>query len=143
MRIAIFSMVFLTLIFFFWKNLIIPKSIGIYKSDLQACPNSPNCVSSQSKDAKHYIPPLPYTSENSLHRIKTYLQGHYNADVVEETSTYLHIVITSKIFRFKDDLEFLVDQKNRVVQVRSASRIGYSDLNVNRKRIEKMQRELN
>ena len=141
MRIAIFSMISLIIIFFFWKNLMIPKSTGIKNGKLYECPNSPNCVSSQAKDAKHYIDPLPYTSE-SLNEIKTYLKEHYNTDVVEETPTYLHVVITTKILRFKDDLEFLVDRKNQVIHVRSASRVGYSDMNVNRKRIEKMKREL-
>ena len=143
MRITIFSMVFLAFILFFWKNLVIPKSTGIYKGNLHACPNSPNCVSSQSKDTKHYVKPLVNASENSLYEIKTYLIKHYKTDIVEETPIYLHVVITSKIFKFKDDLEFLLDQKNRVIQIRSASRIGYSDMNVNRKRIEKMQRVIN
>lgn len=54
-------------------------------------------------------------------------------------SDYLHAVFTSRIFRFKDDLELRMDRENRIIHLRSASRTGYSDFGVNRKRAEQFR----
>jgi uncharacterized protein (DUF1499 family) len=59
--------------------------------------------------------------------------------VVAATPTYLHAEARSLIFRFVDDVEFLIDPGQRRIQVRSASRIGYSDFGVNRRRVERIR----
>jgi uncharacterized protein (DUF1499 family) len=51
----------------------------------------------------------------------------------------LWATFTSKVFRFVDDVELRLDPQNNCIQVRSASRIGYSDLGVNRQRIDKLR----
>ena len=56
--------------------------------------------------------------------------------VVTATGTYLHAEFRSAVFRFVDDVEFHADEAAGVIQVRSGSRIGFSDLGVNRRRIE-------
>jgi len=58
------------------------------------------------------------------------------ARVVTEDGCYIHVEFTSFVFRFVDDAEFLLDEAVKTIHVRSASRIGYSDLGVNRKRVE-------
>ena len=55
--------------------------------------------------------------------------------VIINTNTYWHGICRSLIFRFPDDLEILKLQKERIIQIRSASRFGASDLGVNRKRV--------
>ena len=52
---------------------------------------------------------------------------------------YLHYEFTSLLLRFVDDVEFLFDEATKTVHFRSASRTGYSDLGVNRRRMEQMQ----
>jgi uncharacterized protein (DUF1499 family) len=59
--------------------------------------------------------------------------------VVARTESYLHAEFTSLFFRFVDDVEFLVDDAAKVIHVRSASRLGRSDLGVNRKRVERIR----
>jgi len=61
-------------------------------------------------------------------------------DVVTRTESYLHVEFTSFLFRFVDDVEFLVDDNAKVIHVRSASRLGKSDLGVNGQRIEKIRK---
>lgn len=61
--------------------------------------------------------------------------------VVKADQLYLHIEFTSLIFRFVDDVEFLRDDANRCIHFRSASRIGHSDLGVNRRRMELIQQK--
>ena len=56
--------------------------------------------------------------------------------LVEEHESYLHYEFTSLLLRFVDDVEFLFDENTKTVHFRSASRLGYSDLGVNRKRME-------
>lgn len=56
--------------------------------------------------------------------------------VVESQADYVHAVVSSRLLRFRDDVEIWIDAEGRLVHFRSASRIGYSDLGVNRRRIE-------
>ncbi len=125
--------------FLFWKNMSMPKTTGMVDGRLQPCPKSPNCVCCCHNDKEHYIAPLPYTSKNTLDQIQAYLSQHYNAQVVQRTPDYMHIVITTPTMHYKDDLEFAVDRQKGIVKVRSASRIGYSDAGVNRARIEALR----
>jgi uncharacterized protein (DUF1499 family) len=62
-----------------------------------------------------------------------------DAEVITETENYIHATFTSRIFRFVDDVEFYFMRDAPVIHVRSASRVGYSDLGVNRKRVEKIR----
>jgi uncharacterized protein (DUF1499 family) len=62
--------------------------------------------------------------------------------IVEESGGYMHAEATSRVFRFVDDVEFLMRPDGQLVDVRSASRVGYSDFGVNRRRIERIRQEL-
>lgn len=62
-----------------------------------------------------------------------------DATFVVEGDTYWHLEFRSRLFRFVDDVEFLFDLERKVIHVRSASRVGYSDLGVNRKRVERIR----
>lgn len=117
-----------------------PTTLGVKDGKLSACPSSPNCVSSQAPDgdAEHKIAPIPYTSspEEALAAIKSIVQGMDRTAIITETEDYLYAEFTSALMGFVDDVEFFVDPTAQVIQVRSASRLGQSDLGVNRKRIE-------
>lgn len=138
MRIA-FLILVLLIGFFLWKNLTIPKSTGLVDGKLQPCPKSPNCVSCTSTDAEHAIAPLPLLPGKSLDFIEQFFKQNYIAEVIARTPTYMHIVVTTPLCRFRDDLEFLVDQEKGEICVRSASRVGYGDGGVNRARIEALR----
>ncbi len=115
-----------------------PAGLGARDGKLLPCTSSPNCVSSQAPDEKHRIAPLHYTgpAADAMRRLETIVLGMPRTSVVTLTDTYLHAEFTSFIFRFVDDVEFLADDTAKVIHVRSASRIGHSDLGVNRKRVE-------
>lgn len=112
---------------------------------LAPCPNKPNCVSSQAEDRAHAIGPFPiYKSpQESLRIIASIIRSMPRTKIVEETPDYLHAEFTSKIFRFIDDVEFLYNPNKNVIDVRSASRVGYGDLGVNRKRVEALHKAYN
>jgi uncharacterized protein (DUF1499 family) len=115
-----------------------PVNLGVHDGKLAPCPASPNCVSSQSSDREHSIEPLRYTGSpgDAMDRLKKIVIGMKRSRVITETGSYIHAEFTSVLFRFVDDVEFFLDERAAVIQVRSSSRIGYSDLGVNRKRIE-------
>lgn len=115
-----------------------PQHLGINDGILWSCPASPNCVSSFAADKKHQIDPLEYSGskEQTLLRLKSVISIMGGGKVISEKENYLHAEFTSKLFRFVDDAEFLLDEKTKTLHFRSASRLGHSDLGVNRKRIE-------
>jgi uncharacterized protein (DUF1499 family) len=125
--------------FLLWKNLRVPETTGLTQGHLHPCPKSPNCVCCCHNDETHYIAPLSFTSEKNLSQIQTFLDTHYIAQVIQKTPDYLHVVVTTPLMHYKDDLEFAVDRQKKIIRVRSASRVGYSDGGVNRSRIEALR----
>jgi uncharacterized protein (DUF1499 family) len=114
------------------------KQTGIADGRLRPCPGSPNCVCSQDVGRDSSIDPLTFTgsSAKALDRLKNAVLAMPRTRLVDEGPGYLRFEFRSAVFRFTDDVEFLFDGDNPVIQVRSASRVGYSDLGVNRRRIE-------
>jgi uncharacterized protein (DUF1499 family) len=118
--------------------------LGIMDGRLAPCPNQPNCVSSQAAagDQQHYIEALTYSGEpgQARARLERAIAGMKRARVVGREANYWRVEFTSALWRFVDDVEFLFDDTGRRIDVRSASRVGYSDLGVNRRRIEEIRR---
>jgi uncharacterized protein (DUF1499 family) len=102
------------------------------------CPDSPNCVSTQATDEKHAIDPIPYsgTKTEAKKRLLKIIHSLPRARMVVDREDYLQVEFTSRILRFKDDTEFYLGIEDARIHFRSASRLGYSDLGVNRKRME-------
>lgn len=111
--------------------------LGVKDGRLAPCPDTRNCVSSQATDAGHTIAPLAYDTApaEAMRRLRQVIDAMPRTRVVSATDDYLHVEFTSAILRFVDDVEFYVDAASRRIHVRSASRIGYSDLGANRKRV--------
>ena len=112
-----------------------PQNIGVQNDRLTPCPDSPNCVSSFETDEEHGIQPL----NASLDQIEQVLLGLDEANIVSSEGNYLYAEFTSRIMGYVDDVEFLYDTTSRTTHVRSASRLGYSDLGANRNRIENIR----
>jgi uncharacterized protein (DUF1499 family) len=118
--------------------------LGIVDGLLAPCPNKPNCVSSQvtAGDKQHYIEALTYSDEPSQarERLGRVIAGMKRARVVVRKANYWRAEFRSALWRFVDDVEFLFDDNARRIDIRSASRVGYSDLGVNRQRVEEIRR---
>ena len=115
-----------------------PENLGVKDGKLAPCPNTPNCVCSQSEDAGHSIEPIAYqgNAAEAIASLKAIVQSLPRTEIIKEEGNYLYAEFTSKLMGFVDDVEFYADEAAKVVQVRSASRLGKSDLGVNRDRIE-------
>ena len=120
-----------------------PENLGVTDGRFVPCPGSPNCVSSQSADEEHYIDPLVYegTMTEAHEKLLAVLHSMKRARIVTQQDLYIHAEFTSGLFRFVDDVEFFFDDEHNTIHVRSASRVGYSDLGANRKRIERIRDE--
>jgi uncharacterized protein (DUF1499 family) len=121
-------------------------NLGINNNELAPCPESPNCVSSQAHDEKHYIEPINFagTQQEAHDRLLQILESEKRTKMLTVQENYIRVEFTSVLFRFVDDVEFYFPEEQAeetVIHIRSASRVGYSDLGANRKRIERIRSE--
>lgn len=150
---------------FTWGAAPTPKNIGLkdygsFKS-LQLCPASPNCISTaeEANDMTHYVPQWTYnpeegrgrknpaTQEQAMNELVEVVENTspdgFTPKIVERTDDYLHVEYESPTFGFIDDFEaYFPKDKAGIVEYRSASRIGESDGDINRKRIKALRQEL-
>jgi uncharacterized protein (DUF1499 family) len=113
------------------------------ESTLEACPPSPNCVSSRadSSDVDHHVPPLVLRGDFAAawNRLRTQVEALPRTTVISDSGDSIQLVVRSLVFRFPDDVSFSLERSTGRVDVRSASRYGYSDFGVNRGRIETLR----
>ena len=122
-----------------------PTNLGVKEGKLAPCPSSPNCVVSQGNgDAEHAIAPLAYSGDpaQAIANLTAIVKAMPRTTIIESTDRYLYAEFASKLMGFVDDVEFYLDPAESVIQVRSASRLGESDLGVNRQRVEAIRQEL-
>ena len=108
------------------------------------CPNTPNCVSSIDTTRGHFVPPLEFTgsARDAQHKLLKILNNSKGARVVTFEENLIEAEFISAIFRFVDDVKFYLDDHKKIIHVKSASRVGFSDLGVNRRRVERIRKEL-
>jgi uncharacterized protein (DUF1499 family) len=101
---------------------------------LRPCPSSPNCVSTQAQDEGHASAPIRYRKSRveAKEALKEVVRSLPRTKLVEEDESYLHYEFTSLLMRFVDDV-------TKTIHFRSASRTGYGDLGVNRRRMEEIR----
>jgi uncharacterized protein (DUF1499 family) len=141
----------LILAFLIWNNHILagtrPTNLGIHDGKLAACPSTSNCVNSQTpaSDVEHAIAPIEFGGQASatMENLKLVLKNMPRTNIITEAnSNYLYAEVSSKLMGFVDDVEFYLDDSSKTLQVRSASRLGESDLGVNRQRVEEIRTKL-
>ena len=123
-----------------------PDDLGASGGLLGGCPESPNCVSSASpaSDEQHSIAPFAVQGDGQAAwtALVAAVAALPRTEIVKNEGGYLQAVQTSALMRYNDDFEFLLDSGAGVIQVRSASRVGYGDMGVNRARVEALRAAL-
>lgn len=119
----------------------VPEHVGAEQERLAPCPSSPNCVSSQATDPDQQVAAFIADSDDqqAWQRWQTVIAQQPRATLITVTDTYLHAEFRSRWLGFVDDVELLRDPEQALIHVRSASRLGYSDLGVNRRRVERLR----
>ena len=141
MSVIVAGIILLVVVLALNKNSAVPSTLGVKEGALTPLPESPNAVSSQTDQAAKRVEPLPYsgTHDQTKALVKKTAADFGGAQILVEKPDYLHMVFTVPLIPFKDDVEFFFSEKEHVVHYRSASRVGYSDLGVNRKRYERLR----
>ena len=128
-----------------------PADLGVKQGKLKGLSATPNCVSSQAElyadhPQRQYasIAPLALRGDGlaTIAALKTIVQGTANAKLITSEPDYLYAQYTTPLMKYVDDVEFWFDPTGNAVAVRSASRLGQSDLEANRKRIEAVRAAL-
>lgn len=116
-----------------------PQNLGIQDNRLAPCPSSPNCVSSYTNSKDHKVTPWLFqgTPEQAHGKLIEILKQRENVTITQNTARYIRAEFKSALMGFVDDVEFVIEADQ--VQLRSASRLGYSDLGANRDRIESLR----
>lgn len=129
-------------VFMLIKNNRTPEHLGVDNGMLAPLPSTPNAVSSQvESEHRGYIEPFSLQNGTiSLEDLRAIVQADEQAEIVAQDERYMHAVYSSNVFKFKDDVEFYVNEEENKIDVRSAARVGYSDMDVNRKRIESIRK---
>jgi uncharacterized protein (DUF1499 family) len=143
----IITIVLISFIFLMGCSGTIPK-LALISGQLMPCPEKPNCVSSNVKDKEHFIAPMNFTGtrQDAQELMLQILKSLKQTKIVVVEENYIRVEFTSKIFRFIDDVEFYFSStktEKTLIDFRSASRIGHSDLGANRKRIEQIRNKFN
>ena len=121
--------------------------LGINNDKLTPCPKTPNCVNSQAIGEKCYIQPIDYTGvqQKARFNLLQVLESEDQAKILMAKENYIRAEFKSTFFGFVDDVEFYFSEaqtSEKVIHIRSASRVGYTDFGINRKRIERIQSKL-
>ena len=111
---------------------------GLVNERLSACGKKPNSVCSENDpDTEHYVAPIP-ASGAGLAQLAVVIES-MGGRVTVLGQSYLAAQFSSSLFGFVDDLELRLEQEAGLIQVRSASRVGYSDFGANRKRVSRLR----
>ena len=140
----LFLIIIIPLIYFFFlgKKSSQGEALGLIDNQLAKCPETPNCVCSEyTNDTEHYIQPIPNADQVKLQTIGDVIRD-LGGRVQKQTDLYLSAIFVSKIFKFVDDVEFRFDSDNNIIHIRSASRVGRSDMGINLKRIDTIKERL-
>ena len=110
---------------------------------LSPCGDLPNCVSSD-ENGRHGIEPLRLGTDpaTAWEALVAHLESDPSFEITVQEGDYLRAVARTRIFRFQDDVEFHLRSEAKQIAMRSASRIGLSDLGKNRGRLESIRRAL-
>lgn len=110
---------------------------------LGPCPDKPNCVSTAEPNASHGVTPLPFhgTAKQTHDELVRLIGAMPGSAIVRTEDSYIHAMFTSRLFGFVDDVEFYLDEQEHVVHMRSASRSGYYDFGVNKRRLDEVAEE--
>ncbi|MHA2939332.1 DUF1499 domain-containing protein [Vibrio sp. RC27] len=112
--------------------------LGVKNGQFTPLSSKPNNVSTQAETEDKKVAPLPVKASTSatMEALKQAVSEYGKAEIEEESDTYLYVIFTTDLMKYRDDVEFWIDEANGVVHFRSASRAGYSDMGLNRKRYE-------
>lgn len=146
MKLLVYFLLTLTVVFFasgWFLSLASRKNShveGVVNGKLSTCPLTPNCICSEYPQQSYYVTPLGYSGDaaTAWERAQSAIEMT-GGKITFVSESYLAATYTSRVFRFIDDVEMRLDIETNNIHIRSASRVGYSDLGANRQRVERIR----
>ncbi len=115
---------------------------GLVNGKLSPCSKKPNCICTEyPADKNHFTDAISYSTLN-IDKLKKIILAS-GGIIISQEENYIAATYTSLIFRYVDDFEIRIDKENKLIHIRSASRVGHSDMGANLKRVEKFKRLMN
>lgn len=138
--IILIAVIVLNILFIVIQNNRVP-SLGHNQGMFQPLSSKPNAVSTQAEDTEKWVMPWPYKIDRAttLQAIETAVAEYGGAELKQSDEQYRYYVFTTPTLHFHDDVEFYLNDEEQAVHFRSASRAGYSDMGLNRKRYEQLK----
>lgn len=117
-----------------------PAQSGLLGGRLRPCPDRPNCVCSEDRETTAWVKPLGFEGPptKAWERLQITIR-EMGGKIQSQSDEYIWATFKTKVFRFVDDMEFRLVTDDGVIHVRSASRVGHSDLGLNRRRVEELR----
>src|SRR3970040_313730 len=123
-----------------------PDNLGVKDGRLATCGRPPERVFGPPDPAgpQRYVAPIPFKADAqaALSAARKAVERMRRATVIRQEGNYLHAEFRSKLMGFVDDVELMFDESSGVRHVRSPSRLGRRDFNVNRERVEALRARL-
>ncbi len=148
---SIISTILFLAIFFTVARNVFAKSkpsikLGLENNKFVTNSKKPNWVSTFAKSNSHKVEPLNFAVNiKNIQEIKTEIEklmlSLTRTVLIKNQDEYLHFTTRTALWGFVDDVEFLIDKKNKLIHFRSSSRIGFSDLGLNRRRYKKIKQK--
>jgi uncharacterized protein (DUF1499 family) len=114
---------------------------GLLDGRLHPCPGTPNCVCSEVPQETAFVEPLVFEVDADTAWVKAQMAvTEMGGEISHVANGYLAATYQTALFRFVDDVELRLDREGGAIHIRSASRVGRSDLGANRKRVEAIRR---
>jgi len=111
------------------------------KAALAPCGWLPNCVNSVSGQGLQAVDPIK-ANNGQWQQIKAWIAGQPDWEVVIDDSYFIQAIVKTPLMRFRDDVQLQFDPDIELIQMRSSSRLGISDLGTNYRRIETLREVL-
>ena len=119
-----------------------PDHLGVRDGVLAPCPPHANCVSTQSEDSRHTIAPIAYESSAQQARdaLLDIIRVMPRSKIIAVEANYIYVEFRSAGLRHIDDVEFTIDESERMIHFRATARLPFCDFRVNRKRMDAVRR---
>lgn len=111
----------------------VPADLGVHQGALSPCGSPAHCARANWSVAD---------PQAALAALVPVVVATPRTTVVEQRDGYVHATASSALFGFVDDLELYADPEHGLVQARSVSRLGDSDLGVNAHRLAELEQSL-
>ncbi|WP_422379518.1 DUF1499 domain-containing protein [Marinicellulosiphila megalodicopiae] len=133
----LFILLIINIIWLYHQNSKTPI-LGLISNKLAPMPKTPNAISSQTQVLSKKVEPLHFKGslEHSKEALITIISNINGTELVENDEQYLYFIFSTSLMKFKDDVEFYFDDEKKIIDIRSSSRAGYSDLGKNLERYE-------